>query len=132
MTHHDALVARLEADSQLSGKVFELGMVPTVAPPAFYVVVASSLGDWTQHRVTGRKTAVRSDHVLYAVGKNAAQARWVGGRIVAQLKDYRLTVTGRDVFPPHPWETRPAQIDKDGPITLPFVTVAFGIYSEPA
>jgi hypothetical protein len=132
MTHHDALVARLEADSLLTGKVFELGMVPKVAPPAFYVVVASSLGDWTQHRVTGQKTAVRSDHVLYGVGQDAKQARWVGGRIVAQLKDYRLTVTGRNVFPPHPWESRPDQIDKDGPITLPFVTVAFGIYSEPA
>jgi hypothetical protein len=131
MTHHDALVARLEADTQLSGTVFELGMVPTTSPPAFYVVVASSLGDWSQHRVTGLKTAVRSDHVLYAVGKTAAQARWVGGRIVAQLKDYRLTVSGRDVFPPHPWETRPLQIDKDGPITLPFVTIAFGIHSEP-
>ena len=132
MTHHDALVARLEADSLLTGKVFELGMVPKVAPPAFYVVVASSLGDWTQHRVTGQKTAARSDHVLYGVGQDAKQARWVGGRIVAQLKDYRLTVTGRNVFPPHPWESRPDQIDKDGPIVLPFVTVAFGIYSEPA
>ena len=131
MTHHDALVARLEADPQLTGRVFELGMVPSPAP-SFYVVVSSSLGDWTQHRATGLKTAVRSDHTLYGVGLNAAQARWVGGRIVTQLKDYRLTVTGRNVFPPHPWESRPAQIDKDGPITLPFVTVAFGIYSEPA
>jgi hypothetical protein len=132
MTHHDALVARLEADPQLTGKVFELGMVPTVAPPEFYVVVASSMGDRTQHRLTGKKAAITSEHVLYGVGLSSAQARWVGGRIEAQMLDHRLTIAGRSVFPPHPWETRAAQIDKDGPITLPFVTVAFGIHSEPA
>ncbi|MDR6907470.1 hypothetical protein J2X63_003178 [Agromyces sp. 3263] len=129
--HHDALVARLKAHSQLGTSVFELGAVPTVNPPARYVVVASSLGDWDQLRLSGSKDALLTSHVLYCVGNNSAAARKVGTWVTEQMKDHRLTVAGRQAFCPDPWISRPIQIDKDGPIVLPFATIAFDILSEP-
>ena len=129
--HHDALVARLKAHAQLVTSVFELGEVPTVNPPSRYVVVDSSLGDWSQVRYTGSKDALLTTHVLYCVGSNAAAVRRVGTWVTEQLKDHRLTLTGRQAFHPDPWISRPIQIDKDGPIVLPFGTIAFDILSEP-
>lgn len=129
--HHDAVVARLKAHAQLATAVFELGAVPTSGAPTRYVVVASSLGDWEQARFTGTKDALLTNHVLYCVGANAASARKVGTWVTEQMKDYNLTVTGRSVRRPDPWISRPIQIDKDGPIVLPFATIAFDITSEP-
>ena len=130
--HHDALVARLKAHAQLGSSVFELGAVPTTNAPARYVVVASSMGDWDAVRLTGTKDALHTTHVLYCVGTNNAAARKVGTWVTEQMKDYRLTVASRLVFRPTPWISRPIQIDKDGPIVLPFATIAFDILSEPA
>ena len=64
-------------------------------------------------------------------GSNAAAVRRVGTWVTEQLKDHRLTLTGRQAFHPDPWISRPIQIDKDGPIVLPFGTIAFDILSEP-
>ena len=130
--HHDAVVARLKAHASLTTAVFELGAVPTSGAPTRYVVVASSLGDWDQLRFAGQKEQLVTNHVLYCVGANAAAARKVGGWVTDQLKDYNLTVTGRSVHRPDPWISRPIQIDKDGPIVLPFATIAFDLTSEPA
>lgn len=130
--HHAALVARLKAHTQLSASVFELGAVPTTNPPSRYVVVASSAGDRTQVRVTGGKVGLLTNHVLYCVGANNAAALKVGSWVEAQMLDHRLTVAGRNMFKPDPWVSRPIQIDKDGPIVLPFVTIAFDLFSEPA
>ena len=131
MTHHDAILARLRAHAQLTSSVFLLGGVPTSNPPERYVVVASSPGDREQARFTGGKTARRSSHVLYCVGRTADAALKVAGWVEEQLLDHRLTIAGRNVFAPHPWITRELQIDKDGPIVWPFATIAFDIYSEP-
>jgi hypothetical protein len=129
--HHDALVARLKAHAQLATSVFELGEVPTVNPPSRYVVVDSSLGDWVVNRLTGTKDALTTTHVLYCVGSNAAAARRVGLWVTEQMKDHRLVLSGRQSFRPDPWISRPIQVDKDGPIVLPFGTIAFDIRSEP-
>jgi len=129
--HHDAVVARLKAHAQLATSVFELGEVPTVDPPTRYVVIASSPGDWEQVRLTAGKDALLTTHTLYCVGSNQAAVRKVSSWVETQMKDYRLTVTGRNVFRPHPWLSRSAQIDKDGPIVLPFATIQFDILSEP-
>ena len=132
--HHDAVVERLEAHEYLTDSVFELGEVPKFSESATprYVVVASSPGDWEQARFTGSKDALLTTHTLYCVGATQVQARKVSAWIEAQMKDHTLTVEGRSVRRPHPWISRPAQIDKDGPIKLPFVTIQFDIYSEPA
>jgi hypothetical protein len=130
--HHDAVVARLKAHPSLATAVFELGAVPTSGAPSRYVVVASSLGDWDQLRFAGSKDSLTTNHVLYCVGANPASARKVGTWVTDQLKDYNLTVTGRSVHRPDPWISRPIQIDKDGPIVLPFATIAFDLLSEPA
>ena len=130
--HHDGVVARLRSDAQLVSSVFELGEVPTVNPPNRYVVVASSLGDRERTRFTGTKDALLTTHTLYCVGLTAAQARWVGDKVTSLMLDYRITVAGRQAFRPDPWVSRSIQIDKDGPIVLPFGTIQFDIHSEPA
>lgn len=130
--HHDALMTRLRAHAQLTTSVFELGEVPTVSPPTRYVVVASSLGDWEQARLSAGKGALLTTHTLYCVGSNQAAVRKVSSWVETQMKDHSLTVTGRTVRRPHPWITRPVSIDKDGPIVLPFGTIQFDILSEPA
>ena len=130
--HHDAVVARLKAHAQLASSVFELGEVPTVNPPSRYVVIASSPGDWSRSRFTGEKDALSTTHTLYCVGSTQAAVRKVSSWVETQMKDHRLTVAGRSVHRPHPWITRSAQIDKDGLIKLPFATIQFDIYSEPA
>ena len=130
--HHDPLVTRLKAHTQLATSVFELGEVPTVNPPTRYVVVASSPGDWSQARYTGGKAALTTTHTLYCVGASQAAVRKVTSWVETQLKDHSLVIAGRSVHRPHPWVSRPTQIDKDGPIVLPFVTIQFDIYSEPA
>ena len=132
MTHHDALLARLRAHTQLATSVFDLGKVPTDDPPNRYAVVASSPGDRSQARFGGGKIARTTSHVVYCVGFNNAAALKVAEWVEEQLVDHRLVVVGRSVHAPDPWITRPVQIDKDGPIVWPFATVAFDIYSEPA
>ena len=130
--HHDAVVARLQAHTHLSTSVFELGEVPTVNPPGRYVVHVSSPGDWSQARFTAGKGALLTTHTLYCVGSKQAAVRMVASWVEAQLKDHSLVIVGRSVHRPHPWLSRSAQIDKDGPIVLPFATIQFDVYSEPA
>jgi len=132
--HHDAIVTRLKEHVQLASSVYELGEVPTFPTGSTprYVVLASSPGDWEQARVTGGKVALRTTETLYCVGASQSAARKVATWVETQMKDHRLTVAGRNVFKPDPWLSRPAQIDKDGIIKLPFVTIQFDVYSEPA
>lgn len=130
--HHDALVARLKAHAQLATSVFVLGEVPTVNPPIRYVVVASSPGNWSQARVAGGKVALTTEETIYCVGTTNASALRVASWVEAQMKDHKLVVTGRNVFKPDPWLSRPVNVDKDGLIKLPYATIQFDIYSEPA
>ena len=128
--HHDAVVARLRSDAGLASSVFELGEVPANRQTP-YVVISSSAGDRSETRFTGTKDAILTNHTLYGVGLTAAQARWVGEKITTLMLDYRIPLTGRQSFRPDPWISRPTQIDKDGPIVHPFVTISFDIHSEP-
>lgn len=129
--HHDSVVARLKAHAQLVTSVFELGEVPTVNPPTRYVIHVSSPGDWAQVRFTAGKDSLLTTHTLYCVGSNQAAVRKVSSWVEAQMKDHSLVIANRSVHRPHPWLSRSAQIDKDGPIVLPFATIQFDIYSEP-
>lgn len=129
--HHDSVSARLKAHVQLATSVFELGEVPTVNPPTRYVIHVSSPGDWDQIRFTAGKDALLTTHTLYCVGASQAAVRKVSSWVEAQMKDFSLVIAGRSVHRPHPWLSRSAQIDKDGPIVLPFATIQFDIYSEP-
>ena len=128
--HHAAVVAALQADAQLAAAVFEIGEVPDPAPER-YIVHVSSLGDWEQRRFTGVKAGLVTTHTLYCVGASAKHARWLAGRVTTQLKDQRLTVTGRYAFLPSPWISRPVQIDRDGLFPLPFGVIQFDLLSEP-
>ncbi|WP_092965302.1 hypothetical protein [Agromyces sp. CF514] len=129
--HHAAIMARIRADSQLTATTYELGEVPDPAPSR-YVVVQSDLGQRSQARFSGGKVGLLTRHYVYCVGMVASQARWVGGRIEAQLLDYQLTVTGRNVRKPAEWYARPVILDKDGPFPLPFGVIVFDLYSEPS
>ena len=129
--HHDALVARLRADTQLASRVFEVGEVPTTAPE-WYLVVDSSLGDWSQVRYTAAKDALLTRHSVHCVGRQVSLVRHGAGRVEAQMKDHRLVISGRNVFRPDPWIARGVNVDRDGLINLPFGTIAFDILSEPA
>jgi hypothetical protein len=128
--HHDGVVARVQSDAGLASSVFELGEVPANRSTP-YVVIASSMGDRSQLRFTGTKDGITTNHTLYGVGLTAAQARWVGEKITALMLDFRIPLTGRQAFRPDPWTSRPVQVDKDGPIVHPFVTISFDIHSEP-
>ena len=129
--HHAAIVARLQADAQLAAAVFEVGEVPDPAPNR-YVVVSSSLGDRSQTRFSSGKTALTTTHYVYCVGLKASQARWVAGRVEAQLLDFQLTITGRNPRKPFEWISRPVVVDKDGPFPLPYGVIVFDLYSEPS
>ena len=130
--HHNAVVAALKGDAQLASVVFEVGEVPTSPAPERYVVVVSTLGDWSQTRFTGSHDGLLTTHTVYCVGKKAEQARWVGGRVTPRLKDVRLTITGRQAWRPAPWISRPVTLDTDGLFALPFGVIQFDLYSEPA
>lgn len=129
--HHDAVIGQVRADAQLTATTFELGEVPEPAPSR-YVVVQSDLGQDSQVRFTGGKVGLTTRHWVYCVGYTAAQARWVGGRVKAQLRDRQLVITGRNVHKPADWYARPVVLDKDGPFPLPFGVIVFDIYSEPS
>ena len=63
--HHNAVVAAIRGDTQLASVVFEVGEVPTDPAPTRYVVVASSLGDWSQTRFTGSHDGLLTTHTVY-------------------------------------------------------------------
>jgi hypothetical protein len=125
--HHAAVFAAVEA--QIPDAVFEVGEVPTVAPSR-YAVVVSSPGDWERVRFTATKAALRTTHTVYCVGDDARAARWVARRVRVALKDVRLTITGRNVFRPDPWISRPVVLERDGLYPLPFAVIQFDIKSE--
>ena len=129
--HHNAVVAAIRGDTQLASVVFEVGEVPTDPAPTRYVVVASSLGDWSQTRFTGSHDGLLTTHTVYCVGTKAEQARWVAGRVTPKLNDVRLPLAGRQAFRPAPWITRPVVLDRDGLFPLPFGVIQFDLYSEP-
>jgi hypothetical protein len=128
--HHEAVVAFFRDDPQLASSTFELGKVPTPAPSR-YVVVVSSLGDWSKSRWTGLKDALTTTHTVYCVGDAVWQVLAVADR-VSRLKDVRLSVEGRNVFLPDPWIARPISNDTDGLFPKPYGVIQFDLYSEPA
>lgn len=129
--HHNAVVAAIKADPQLASAVFDLGEVPSPAPNR-YVVVASTLGDWSQVRLTGMRDGLTTTHTVYCVGDKVWQAFAVGGRVTARLKDARLSITGRNVRLPSEWTSRPVDIDRAGLFPKPFGVIQFDLTSEPA
>lgn len=128
--HHSAVFARLDADPNLVA--YDLGQVPTTGAPAKYAVVASSPGEWSQSRFTGRKTRLTTTHWVYCVGTFPRDALWVADRTAAQLLDFQLTITGRNVMVPSEWSASPVRTDMDGLFKLPFAVVSFDLVSEPA
>lgn len=130
--HHAAVVARLKADTQLTSAVFEVGEVPVESPPSRYIVVESTLGRRSQTRFTSGRGTLTTTHYLHCVGLTAAQARWLSGRVEAQLLDYTLTMTGRVVRKPADWVSRPVTVDLSGPVKKPFGVTVFDLTSEPA
>lgn len=128
--HHNAVLAAVRDDPELASAVFDIGEVPSPAPKR-YVVVVSTLGDWSQTRFSGLKDGLLTTHTVYCVGDKAWQALWVGGRVTARLKDVRLPVADRNVRLPAEWVSRPVALDRDGLFPKPFGVIQFDLVSEP-
>jgi hypothetical protein len=86
-----AVLARLRSDPQLADAVFE-GTVEN--PPGRYVSVFSPLGADTPDRFTGPSNVNTTTYTIHGVGRTIEQAKWVGRRVNALLKDWTPPVIG--------------------------------------
>lgn len=131
LAHHDAVKARIEARTGFSGRVFDLAGLPDTGVPSWYVVVASTPGDRAQARFSGGKTRLATTHTIYCVGTQARQALWVAEGVEAACLDHRFAISGRNVFLPSDWSSRPVVVDK-ALFPLPFGVIQFDLTSEPS
>lgn len=127
--HVDALLARLRSDAQLASVVFQ-GEV--TGDPDKYVNVWHDMGFFEPRTILGEHQDVDVTFTLHSIGKNAWQATWVDGRVLALLNDHILTVPGRRCFKLAPAGTQP--VTKDTTVTPPkFLAVRrFILHSIPA
>lgn len=86
-----AVVARLEADTALTGSVF-VGLVTD--RPDRYVALFPTSGHRTQSRLTGPSRLSTMTFTVHSVGSTADQAQAVTDHVFAQLLDWTPTVDG--------------------------------------
>jgi len=92
--HKNAIIARLEADSTLAGRVFE-GEVEPDSSRQRYVTVWINSGARSPDRLTGPSAKATFTITLHSVATTPDQAQYVAERVHAQLVDWTPTVPGR-------------------------------------
>ena len=127
--HTDALLARLRADTGLSGVVFE-GVVTD--RPARYCTVFADQGRHESERLDERQIQSAYRYVIHSIGSTPEQARWVGERVFAQLFDWRPVIPGRTCWRARHVGGQAMQIDRDVSPPLWFVVDEFELRSTPA
>jgi len=127
--HIDAFSARLREDTVLATATFE-GVVQD--RPNRYCTIHAAGPTHTAERFNGRSTQQDYSVTVHSVGTTPAQARFVQDRVVAQLLDFTLTVSGRSVRRIRHTYSRPVDIDKDVSPPLWYFVDEFEFTSSPA
>ena len=92
-----AVFARLRTDAQIT--FYEGQVTPGTMPPDRYAVVHSPLGVDSSDRLGGVSNVNETTYTVISVGSTVEQAKWVGRRVVALLKDHAIPGVGRLTHP---------------------------------
>jgi hypothetical protein len=127
--HANAIVARLKEDQILAAATFQ-GVVTN--RPARYCTVFIDSGARAVERFNGLQSEATFGVTVHSVGTTAEQAQLVAERVMAQLLDYRPTVTGRDCRRLRHVSSVPVDLDTDTTPPLYYSVDQFDLTSSPA
>lgn len=129
LAHLDAIVARLKANPDLAGIVYD-EKIPTGSTK--YVAVYSNAGFDDDPRYSGPTTRTEITFTIHSVGASKRQALWVAERVRAQLVNFKPTVAGRECARLQHPVSRPVLADTSSNPPLWYTVDQFDLSSFPA